>query len=100
MFSACGSIAIGAAKTLVAGGRRARQLVGDDLVHPRDLGCTSSRRPSPSSRRVLEPRAQHRQRRLQAVREVAQGVAVARQVLALALDEGVDVVGQRASSRG
>ena len=58
--------------------------------------CVSS-----SSRRVawrgipVQARAQHRQRRLQAVRQVGQGVALAIQVLALALDEGIDAFGQR-----
>ena len=51
---------------------------------------STSRRNSVLAGAVVQARTQHRQRRLQAVRQVGQGVAALVEVLALAFDQGVD----------
>ncbi|KAG1256233.1 hypothetical protein G6F68_009872 [Rhizopus microsporus] len=79
---------------LVARRRRARQLVRDQVVHALQLHVQFLAQRAVTGTAV-HLRAQHRDRRLQAVRQVGQGVALAFQVLALTLDEGIDAVGQR-----
>ena len=83
---------------LHAGGRRARELVGDDVVHAlhllgQFLACIVGHVAQ------LQARAHHRQRRLQAVRQVGQDVAVAGQAAALVLDEIVEAAGQARTVR-
>ena len=79
---------------LVAGARGAGQLVADQVVHPPQLGFHLIAQLGLIGTAV-QARAQDRERRLQAMRQVSQRVALAIQVLALALDKGVDAVGQR-----
>jgi len=72
---------------------RAGQLVGDQIIHPLQLlGSTAAQGVGVGF--VFDQSTQHRQRGLQAVRQIAQGVAIALQVLALALDELVETLGQ------
>ena len=81
-------------KQLVTAGGRARQLVGHQIGHAlqlrfhflAQLGLAGA---------GIEPRTQHRERRLQAVREIRHRVALPGEMLALALDQRVDALGQR-----
>ena len=77
----------------MAGGGRARQLIGDDLIHAPDL-----LEYGPAEFFALgagfELAAHNGQRCLQAVGEVGQRVAIAREMVTLALDEIVEVGGQ------
>ena len=79
---------------LVPAGRGPRQLVGDQVVHALELDVQFLAQPGLAGAGV-KLGAQHRQRRLQAVRQVGQGVALAVQVLALGIDQRVDALCQR-----
>ena len=74
---------------LVAGRRRARELVRDDLVHAADL-----LEHGPAEILALLARfelaAHDRERRLEAVREIGERVAVALEAIALGVDERIE----------
>src|SRR5690348_13002588 len=83
-----------AGKGLPAGRGGARQLVGNQFVHPPHLVEHAAPLLRVVASRRLQLGADHCQRRLQAVRQVGQGVPVARALLALVGDERVDALGQ------
>ncbi len=79
---------------LVARRRSARQLIGHQVVHALQLYVQLFAQRAITGTAV-HLRAQHRDRRFQAVRKIRQGIALALEVLALTFDEGIDAVGQR-----
>ena len=84
----------GRGKQLVTRPRRTRQLVRHQIIHPAQLGIHFAAQLGLAGIAV-QPRAQHCQRCLQAVRQVGQGIALPFQIFALAVDEGIDAVGKR-----
>ena len=79
---------------LVSTGRRATELVTDQIVHALEL-FIEFRAQFGAIGAAVHPAAQHRQRGLQAVREVGEDIALTFEILAFAFDEGVDAFGQR-----